>query len=78
MKYVDRTYTDGTEPDVFRFCCDNLCEQGRQCPARQAAEAATEVGQKDEDVTRLFRASDLLAGIVIVAVLAFLVGWITK
>lgn len=21
-----------------RFCCDNLCSQARQCPARQACE----------------------------------------
>lgn len=78
MRYDERHYTDGTEPDVVkRFCCDGRCEQGRHCPALHPAEAATEVGQ-DEDVTRLFRVGDLLAGIVIVAVLAFLTGWITK
>lgn len=78
MSYAERHFDDGTEPDVVkRFCCDNLCGQGRHCPALHPAEAATEVGQ-DDDTPRLFRASDLLAGIAIVAVIAFLTGWLIK
>ena len=30
-------------------CCNGNCDQGRRCPARQAAEAATEVGTDDVD-----------------------------
>lgn len=32
-----------------RFCCDNLCNQGRSCPLNQPAEACTEVGQDDTE-----------------------------
>lgn len=47
MKTITREYTDGTEPDVIsRWCCDGLCDQGRDCPVKPA-EAATEVGQEE-------------------------------
>lgn len=47
MKTITREYTDGTEPDVIaRWCCDGLCDQGRNCPIKPA-EAATEVGQEE-------------------------------
>lgn len=47
MKTETRLYDDGTEPDVIRrFCCDGLCNQGRECPgAPPPAEACTEIGQ---------------------------------
>lgn len=32
-----------------RFCCDNLCNQGRSCPLNQPAEACTEVGHDDKE-----------------------------
>jgi hypothetical protein len=49
MKTVTREYTDGTEPDVIaRWCCDGLCDQGRDCPVKPA-EAATEIGQEEPD-----------------------------
>jgi hypothetical protein len=49
MKTVTREYTDGTEPDVVaRWCCDGLCDQGRDCPVKPA-EAATEIGQEEPD-----------------------------
>ena len=49
MKTVTREYTDGTEPDVIaRWCCDGLCDQGRDCPIKPA-EAATEIGQEEPD-----------------------------
>ena len=54
---VERHYTNGTEPDVLPHfsdtypapmeCCSGNCDQGRRCPARQAAEAATELGADD-------------------------------
>ena len=38
---------------MSRFCCDQLCRQGRACPAKdaqplEAAHAACELGQEDD------------------------------
>ena len=53
-----------------RYCCDNLCHQGRYCPLNQPAEACTEVGQEDSDTVGN---EDLfLAILIIVAVLCVL------
>ncbi len=48
MKTDTREYDDGTEPDVYRrWCCDGMCKQGRLCPKRMPAEAATDLGQEE-------------------------------
>lgn len=78
MKTETRLYDDGTEPDVIRrFCCDGLCQQGRDCPgAPPPAEACTELGQ--DDIPSNLGAAILTAGIaiVVIAVLSFLVGYL--
>jgi hypothetical protein len=43
-----KTFED-TYPSVPPACCNGNCDQGRRCPARQAAEAATEVGTDNLD-----------------------------
>ncbi len=47
MKTFEDTYPS------LPACCTGNCNQGRQCPARSPAEAATEVGTDDlEPVSR--------------------------
>ena len=66
MKTETIIYSDGTEPDVIkRWCCDQRCEQGRQCPA----EACTEVGHiEDNENTQGL----VLIGIVCFALVVFI------
>ncbi len=83
MKTITREYTDGTEPDVIaRWCCDGLCDQGRNCPVKPA-EAATEVGQEEpnfysremilEEVGKF--AIGVLIVLAVVGSIALLVGY---
>lgn len=69
MKTETRLYDDGTEPDVIRrWCCDGLCNQGRDCPGAPApAEAATDIGMDDgPEALGAF----VIAGALVVAVIA--------
>lgn len=84
MKTDTREYDDGTEPDVYRrWCCDGQCQQGRLCPKRMPAEAATDLGQDEpnfysaqmmlEEVGKFVVGSVLL--VVLVGIIALLVGY---
>lgn len=52
-----------------RFCCDGKCEQGRYCPA---------IHQQEDDIERWTPVLDLLGGLALVALCAFIAGWITR
>lgn len=77
MKTETRLYDDGTEPDVIRrWCCDGLCNQGRDCPGAPApAEAATDIGMDDgPEALGAFVIAGVLV-ITIIATIAFLAGY---
>ena len=79
MKTETHLYDDGTEPDVIRrYCCDGLCQQGRNCPGAPApAEACTEVGVDDapETLGTLMVAGALV--VVVIGTLAFIAGYLS-
>lgn len=57
-------------------CCDEYgnCRQGRDCPARNAAEAATEVGADDSTSpppTSLLVAATLIVVLIVAGILAY-------
>lgn len=57
-------------------CCDEYgnCRQGRDCPARQAAEAATEIGADDPappPPTSLLVVAALIVVLVVAGVLVY-------
>jgi len=35
--------------DTREWCCDGQCKQGRLCPKNMPAEAATDLGQEEEE-----------------------------
>lgn len=60
-----------------RFCCDQLCHQGRRCPrvdgvAPEAAHAACELGQDDPPQHNLLKVvlADTKVFLAVLAVLA--------
>ena len=61
MKYEDTVFDDGTEPTVRKVPLG--CDQQGRYP--EAAEAATDIGQDDDDLTSFDWAALIIIGTVV-------------